>query len=365
MRYVRFVVPLLALILVVRAPLITIAQEATPTPPAAPPSQPATGPGGSEVAYDGILAQHYGPHPDGMSEPSGYWLFEPTGPRSDGTPVALQPLPLVIFLHGFTVVDPEVYHVWIEHLVRRGTIVVFPDYQAANVPFSGETLVATDLSAPQAIQDAIRAAVRELASGDHAQPDLTQVTMVGHSLGALLAADYAGRATPDLPAPAALLLVVPGCLPDCDVTQMAQIPATTRVLVLVGNQDTLAGEDTAKLVWAELGQIPADHKDYVHLRGDDHGQPPLVADHFIPLTTTSEFAREPIGALNAYDWFGTWKWLDALMSCSAADQDCAVALGNTPEQRFMGAWSDGIPVLEPEVTDDPGLPATSAGTPAA
>jgi hypothetical protein len=30
-----------------------------------------------------------------------------------------------------------------------------------------------------------------------------------------------------------------------------------------------------------------------------------------------------------------------------------VALGNTPEQRFMGTWSDGVPVTEAVVTDDP------------
>jgi len=29
------------------------------------------------------------------------------------------------------------------------------------------------------------------------------------------------------------------------------------------------------------------------------------------------------------------------------------AFGNTPEQRFMGTWSDGVPVKELKVTDTP------------
>src|SRR5215207_8759713 len=97
-------VPLLAVFLVLRGPMTAVAQEATPTPPAQPaqqPSQPTTGPGGAEFVYDGILAQHYGPEPDGTTEPTGYWLLEPTQPRSDSTPVAQEPVPLAIFLHGY------------------------------------------------------------------------------------------------------------------------------------------------------------------------------------------------------------------------------------------------------------------------
>ena len=41
------------------------------------------------------------------------------------------------------------------------------------------------------------------------------------------------------------------------------------------------------------------------------------------------------------------------MTCSFANEDCEFALGNTPEQRFMGTWSDGVPVAEPIITDDP------------
>jgi acetyl esterase/lipase len=335
------------------------AAAGTPTPTPSPvaaqppqqPGQPATGPGGADLAYDGLRAQHYGPQPDGTTAPTGYWLFEPLGPRSGATPTAQGALPLVLFFHGFDAVDPESYHVWIDHVVRRGAVVVYPDFQAANLPFDEPTIAALEHRAPGDSQAAVRAALAELARGGHAAADLTRVAAVGHSMGGVLALAYAGQAAAlGLPVPAAVLAAMPGCT-ACDLSAVATIPAATRVLVLVGNQDTLAGEDTAKHIWARLGQVPADHKDYVRLIGDAHGQPPTVADHFVAMTAGFSLAY-----VDALDWFGTWKWLDALMSCSFAGKDCQYAFGNTPAQRFMGTWSDGVPIAEPQVTDDPGTP---------
>jgi acetyl esterase/lipase len=334
----------------------------TPTPPALPPTQPATGPGGAEVAYDGLLAQHFGPQPDGTGEPTGYWLFEPTEPRTQG---AAGPLPLVIILHGYSVVDPEIYHAWIDHLVRRGAIVVYPDYQndfgsvAADVQRTDFPKTLTDAEA------AVRAALLVLGTGGHARPDLGRVAVVGHSHGAILAAAYAAAAASQgLPVPGALLLAMPGCslrqtpatVAACRVLgDLSTIPSTTRVLVLAGGDDTLAGTDP-QWVWAQLTAVRADHKDFVTLVGDAHGQPPLVADHFVAWTTSAVFLGHAVGTLNALDWYGTWKFLDALMGCSFAGQDCQDALGNTPQQRFMGTWSDGVPVTEAIVTENPGTP---------
>jgi hypothetical protein len=44
------------------------------------------------------------------------------------------------------------------------------------------------------------------------------------------------------------------------------------------------------------------------------------------------------------------------MGRAFAGEWCAVALGNTPEQRFLGEWSDDVPVTEAIVTDDPAEP---------
>jgi hypothetical protein len=93
--------------------------------------------------------------------------------------------------------------------------------------------------------------------------------------------------------------------------------------------------------------VPLENRDVVTLVTDAHARPALAATHTQALADHSSYRP------NGFDWYGTWKWLDALMSCAFAGEWCEYALDNTPEQRFMGAWSDGVPVAEPLVTDNP------------
>jgi acetyl esterase/lipase len=368
MRSVPFIVALLALILGLSRPFVTAAQEATPASAAespSPPAQPATGPGGAEFAYDGIRAQHFGPWPAEAHGGTGFWLFEPLGPHAAGTPIAEAGLPLVIFLHAFTITDPEWYHVWIDHLVRRGAILLFPDYEPEFGSIMAD-LEQTDYA--QTLRDtesAIGSALKVLDTDEHARADLSRVAVVGASFGAILGADYAVDASGQgLPQPTALLLANPGCAviaaTACQVlSDLRAMPATKRVLVLTGTDDAI-GPDDARLLWQRLTSVPNANKDFVTLVSDAHGQPPLVADHFVTLT-----AGFPLGYVDALDWYGPWKLFDALMRCAFANQDCEVAVGNTPQQRFMGVWSDGVPVAEAQVTDDPGPPTSAGATPAA
>ncbi len=315
-----------------------------PTPPR-PPEQPAGGPGGAAFAFEGVSATRIG------RPPEGFWLFEPTTLRLGEDPAAAGPLPVVIFFHGFTALDPQVYRGWIDHIVQRGAIVVYPDYQES-LPLRP----AWDTFLPNALQ-AVRAALAELASGGRTPPDLSRVAVVGHSLGGILAADFAAMAVAEgLPVPAALMPVEPGGCDGCGqlpgddgvpLADLRTVAATTRALVVVGEDDDVVGETAAKLIWAGLSAVPLDRRDYVTLRSDHRGLPPLRATHLQP--QTGGFG----GVTDALDWYGTWKLFDALTSCAFAGEACEVALGDTAAQRFMGVWSDGEPVTEARVTDEP------------
>ena len=57
--------------------------------------------------------------------------------------------------------------------------------------------------------------------------------------------------------------------------------------------------------------------------------------------------------VNAMDYYGTWKLFAALTDAAFNGKNREYALGNTPQQRFMGVWSDGVPVRELKVTDKP------------
>ena len=107
---------------------------------------------------------------------------------------------------------------------------------------------------------------------------------------------------------------------------------------------------------------------------DSHGTPPLLASHRAPTAMDKDYdSGEGVGSgpggigsvqisrrvrpetmlINALDYYGTWKLFDALTDAAFNGKNRDYALGNTPQQRFMGVWSDGVPVKELKVTDKP------------
>ena len=80
---------------------------------------------------------------------------------------------------------------------------------------------------------------------------------------------------------------------------------------------------------------------------DTYGDPDLVADHSAPVCS-----RNP-DTVDAMDFYSTWKLFDALTDYAFYGINEEYCLGNTSEQRFMGLWSDGTPVNELKVTDNP------------
>ncbi len=292
-----------------------------------PPAQPAQGPGSSQRPHAGVRTTQVGGSPGSVT------IFEPREPTPRSAPV-------VVFTQG---VGPDQYQGWIDHLVGRGSIVVFQEQ-----PFQGVDLTERR-KGPVA---GLRAAVRALARPGHVSPQWDQLVLVGHSVGGNMAAQLAAdSATARLPGPKAVFVLQPR-LEDTDSLRVLRgIPRSSLVLVLASDRDDRVGLDGPKAVWAALGRIPAANKDYVLVRSDEHGTdehgtPVLVADHFLSL---SGAGNPP----NALDFYGPWKLLDGLQDCAIARHDCRFALGGTAEQRFMGRWSDGVPVTPLQVTDSP------------
>ena len=111
-----------------------------------------------------------------------------------------------------------------------------------------------------------------------------------------------------------------------------------------------------KAALAELAS-PAANKNFVTLRSDRHGKPPLVAGHFAPAAFKQIVtATRPGGdglwlppatvRADALDFFGTWKLFDVLTDAAFFGRNHEYALGDTPHQRNMGTGSDGTPVKE-------------------
>lgn len=285
-------------------------------------------------------------------EPATTGIASPPEPAGAGGAVAPGPHPVVLFisgccrnwLPGLPSAPADITQDWLEHLAREGAIVIHPIVPG---PDGEQAIVAT-----------LRDAMAELKRPGHAQPDYARFTVIGWSFGGYFGPVYvATAAAAGLPVPRVLFDIMPGDvapLPD-----LGTIPASTYAIVLTGSDDDPDVTAEARRIWAALGSVPLDHRDFVELMGDTHGSPPLIADHVAPAAGPGE----TWAATNALDWYGTWKLADALMSCAFAGRWCDYSLGGTPEQRYMGTWSDGVPVAELRVTTDPG-PAPPEATPA-
>ena len=301
----------------------------------APPGQPAEGPGGSDYTHATVAEMSFG------EEENQCWIFEPAQPKPASAPV-------IVFLHGWGAQSPLPYRSWVDHIVRHGNIVIYPRYQVLRTR-------GPDFN-PNAIL-AVKSALRALQTPGHVKPDTNRFAIVGHSAGAVGAANMAAvAAAQGLPKPGALMIVQPGRGPDPDnpdpkfgipLEDLSPVPADALALVLVGDADKIAGNAVAKDIFAKLGHIPAKNRDYIIVRSDGHADPPLVADHFSP-------CAGPGKGVDALDWYGYWKLFDALTDAAFYDgKNRHIALGNTPPQRYMGEWTDERMVFELVVTDTP------------
>jgi acetyl esterase/lipase len=328
--------PLRSILLVVLLAATALAHAVAP----APPLQPAHGPGGADYAHARVISHEV------KSGAQGWWLFVPSSPRPASAPI-------VVFCHGWGALDPEGYRAWIDHIVRRGNIVIWPNYQATLLTPGADFL-------PNAIAG-IRAALADLQHGGAGiRPDLSRVAIVGHSAGGVLSAEIAAAAqSSGLPFFSAVMPVEPGdgsqdgrkrvTVPHAD---LSPIPAATRLLVVVGADDHRAYESLGLSFYADTIRVPAANKNVIELESDDHGSPPLLANHAAP--GASPDARPPrralihefehAGVVDALDWYGSWKLFDALSDCAFHGRECATALGGGPAQTDMGTWSDGVPV---------------------
>jgi hypothetical protein len=298
------------------------------------PPQPLCGPGGSDYT-----SADWRVTPGGEGNDA-WFVFEPVSPQPASAPVA-------IVMHGYYEYSGyDSFDEFIRHTVRMGSIVIYPRWQTDVAspcpgPFDIEPCVTS-------ATNAIHAAIAYLqADRTRVQPKLDETSYFGHSFGAIITANMTNRFRQlGLPEPKAIMLDDPhdGGLngfgePALD-DSLAGIPATTKFECHSGAQGVLAeagkADSSCNAVFPKLGQIPDANKSLVMTEPDNHGLPPLSSVHGV--------CTSHPGQADAYDWNFCWKVWDALRSCALTNTDCQYALGDTPQHRSNGVWSDGVPV---------------------
>ncbi len=280
--------------------------------------------------------------------PRSYWLFEPADPSPKTAPV-------VVFNHGWFAVNPGVYGAWIEHLVRQGRIVIAPRYQrdwsTPPVNFLPNALIA------------VRDGLDVLATSPaHVRPDRSKFALIGHSAGGNLAAQMAAVASEaDLPEPRAVVAIFPGEVFQSRKPDLADVPASTLLVVVAGQKDLVVGDQRAREIFAATTAIPRDRKKFILYRTDARGYPHFRADHLAPTGALHRFdtgdglfpaAQMAQGEVNAFDTAGFWRMADLTLDAAFAGKTLDEATDKGDAFRHLGFWSDGRPVLPPIVGDD-------------
>ncbi len=322
---------------------------------ARPPEQPGSGPGGKQYAHLRVLSRSRG------SGATAYWIFEPVAPSPHTAPV-------IVFLHGWGGTNPVLHGAWIDHLVMRGNVVVFPVYQTSVQSETKQALKNTML--------AIRDAYRYMNTYKYVRYDWDRYAIIGHSAGGVLAAQLAALATQaQLPLPRAVMAIHPSRGQDIrhplPRISLRSISSLTLLLIAVGQDDQTAGDREGRALFLQTPQIPAVNKNFVMVISDFHGTPPLVANHIAPVAprrgaalllaqqetsspqSITDLLRLKGNRVDALHYYGYWKLADALCDAAFSGRNREYVLGNTSQLRFMGMWSDGTPVNELEV----GLPS--------
>lgn len=311
------------------------------------PGQPQQGPGSSDYAHSSFAMTSLG---EGTRA---CYLFEPAEPTPESAPV-------VAFMHGFSGTNPSHYARWIKHLVFKGNIVIYPVYQTDDV------LGDAALFMPDAIA-ALRNAFDELHSGDHVTPELNKFAFISHSLGTVLSANIASVASEnDLPVPKALFLATPGDVGKTGLLDSlmegmdySRIAESTWMLAVIEENDTLVDPEDTWAIIEGATSIPAERKQVLRHYADDHGDPPILANHLSALCVEDAFGTgnvtsvfgivDPVIATDAVDYYGYWKWSEALLATAFYATNRDYAFGGTQQQLSMGNWGDGTPVKPAEV----------------
>ncbi len=229
---------------------------------------------GETITIDGGVARPYG---RGASR---VWILTPESGDFHS---------VVVFLHGWGARLPFEWHqVWLEHLLARGSAVVFPEYQ--------DGVDDAFVVAPYDMHDGLRLGFRLLRAPE------VPVVAAGFSVGAVLAFVYAAHADEwGLPPPRAVYGIFPidplQLEPGLDLSHLDQ----TRVILRVGDRDDIAGRWGADALVAMLTALPDALLDYHVIRTTDD----LLADHEAPTFVDDPDVRQAF-----------WQPLDSLVDAT-------------------------------------------------
>lgn len=306
--------------------------------------QPTAGPGSPNYEHASVRMSDYANRADG------YWIFEPVDPIPDTADV-------IVFMHGYGAYNPFAYGKWIKHLVGQGNIVIYPRYQR-NLLFPRANKF------PKNAARGIRKAISRLQESSTTKLRLDRVAYIGHSYGGVINSYLAVHWEKfKIPKPACLFLAQPGSGPlkGARLDSYAGMPVDLKMLIVVSERDYVVGSEFGKLVF--MTATNTKERNLVFQQQDHNGERWIGASHSEPYCYDMDFdtgvrnytAKRVLytSKVNEVDYNCFWKLSDALIAYTREGKYKQIAFGNTPEQRYMGKWSNQQPIKELQIIEVP------------
>jgi hypothetical protein len=355
---------------------------------AAPPVQPASGPGGVGDRSVSITKRALG------KAGAGSFVFHVAGAApAEGRPV-------VVFLHAWGAPNPQAYGGWIDHLARTGALVIFPRFQDLNRTRPAD--------ASATAERLLKSALSDLSADPEAKPDPKRVAIIGHLAGAPIAANIAADAVEQgLPVPRLVFTVMPGGIASdarargVVLRDLSRIAPETLVITVIGDRDARAADLAARRLLREASGVSSERKLFLRALSDDHGFPALTATLASPASVDPAYdggaiklppepPRDPkqpaapfkwtpdmaltgeqstlVSQINnaradSLDFLAYWKTFDLAAAAAFAGND-ASTLKSNPRFSDMERWADGWPVKRLVVETPRATSAPVASSPA-
>ncbi|MCP4714056.1 MAG: hypothetical protein GY868_02980 [Deltaproteobacteria bacterium] len=261
--------------------------------------------------------------------------------------------PVVVYLHGFMAIVPPIYAGQIDHLVRQGYIVIFPEYN-----LGGFTGMFNDTDQYAQLDRAIAAVDQALALPDVSdRAELDEIVLASHSNGGNLSMGWVAGGGVDVKAmvmqhPCVSNEAIPAFVRDLFLGDMIEVdyaadgPAITcPVIIIGGRDDTIAKVEDFSSLYQALPNAAS--KVYYQYETDEHGEPILESDHMVPAQSDGAipgFILDLMSGMgiSAFEYSSD----DYRIHFAAVD----AALDDQTRVTFTrGEWSDGVAV-KPVVT---------------
>jgi hypothetical protein len=286
---------------------------------------------------------------------------------------------VVVLLHSWGAANPGLYGGWIDHLARKGYLVLFPRFQEVNRTRPAD--------ATKNAADLLKSALAALENDPEAKPDRERVAYIGHLAGVPIALNLAtGGGQEGLPTPKFIFGLMPGGIASdpksrgIPLDDLAGVDASTLLITMSGDRDYAPTDKASRRILQETTAVPVSRKLFMRVGSDDHGYPALTATLASPGSPKAEYdvsviklppepPRDPkqkstwrwsadmslsgeqtvltqqLGSngIDALDYLAFWKTFDMAAEAAFAGKDAAT-LARDPKFIDMGNWSDGWPV---------------------